>query len=316
MAVPVVLDVDTGVDDALAIALAVAHPGVDLLAVTCVSGNVDVDQVVDNTTRLLDHLGAHHVPVLRGCDRPLRRGAQDSGGWHGRDGMADLGLPRANPEATGRRGSGRGRGWLEELSAVLVTSEVPVTLVGLGPATNLATLLEARPEVVGRLAGLRLMGGALGRGNVSEHAEFNAWCDPEALRAVLLSGAPVTLYPLEPFDQVRTEPALVRELYASGNERLRTVARLLEHRPPEGGEPVLGDAGVLLSLLVPSATVVRRHVVDVDVDDEHRGRTRMGSPLVGAADGPGVVDVVHAADRAAFVDLYRDSIHRLTEGRS
>lgn len=91
--IPVIIDCDTGVDDALALLFAVRHPGLDLRAVTCVAGNTDVDQVVRNTLTVLDRAGAPDLPVARGAERPLIEPARPASHVHGRDGMGDLGLP-------------------------------------------------------------------------------------------------------------------------------------------------------------------------------------------------------------------------------
>ena len=105
--IPVVLDVDTGVDDACALLLAAGHPGLDLRAVTCVAGNSSLDDVVRNTRTVLEVAGAGHVPVGRGADRPLLERPRPADHFHGRDGMGDLGWPA--PTDHGRRPATGGR---------------------------------------------------------------------------------------------------------------------------------------------------------------------------------------------------------------
>ena len=91
--IPVIIDCDTGVDDALALLFAVRHPGIDLRAVTCVAGNTDVDGVVRNTLTVLEQAGAGDIPVARGAERPLIEPVRTAQHVHGLDGMGDLGLP-------------------------------------------------------------------------------------------------------------------------------------------------------------------------------------------------------------------------------
>ena len=141
MAIPVILDVDTGVDDALALLFAARHPDLDLRAVSCVAGNVDVDQVVINTTRVLAAAGASDVPVGRGADRPLLDPARAARHVHGEDGLGDLSWPEPGPSTpTTQVGPA-----LDLLRTTLLEASEPVTLVTLAPLTNLALLLRAYP---------------------------------------------------------------------------------------------------------------------------------------------------------------------------
>ena len=142
MAVPVILDVDTGVDDAMAILLAALHPDVNLRAVTCVGGNATVDSVVRNSLTVLDVAGRSDVPVARGAARPLLEAGRDARHVHGEDGMGDLGWPRSTR-------AGDKRHAVELLREILVeagrTGEL-ITLVPTAPMTNIALLLRTYPE--------------------------------------------------------------------------------------------------------------------------------------------------------------------------
>ena len=148
---PVILDVDTGVDDALALLLAVRSPDLDVRAVTCVAGNADVDQVVRNTLVVLDAAGAGDVPVARGADRPLLEPPRHARQVHGADGMADLGLPDS-------RRRPRDESAVELLRATIPASDTPVTLVPLAPLTNIALLLRTHPEVAEQIERHRVHG--------------------------------------------------------------------------------------------------------------------------------------------------------------
>src|SRR6185295_1658894 len=179
--VPVVLDVDTGVDDACALLLASRHPALELRAVTCVAGNTEVDQVLANTLTVLSIAGRDDVPVARGADRPLLEPVRAARHAHGDDGMGDLGLP-ASSRAPDPRPA------VELLRDVLldaVQARSPVTLLPLGPLTNIALLLRAFPDAAAGLREIVFMGGSGARGNVTAAAEFNVWHDPEAAAVVL-----------------------------------------------------------------------------------------------------------------------------------
>lgn len=181
------IDTDTASDDAVALLLAARAANADIEAVTVVAGNVPLPQAVANALITLQVAGAPHVPVHPGCDRPLLRELGTAEQVHGADGMGDAGLPAAarQPEAE------------HAVDAILrLTREHPgeLTLVTLGPLTNIATALARDPGLAERLAAVYVMGGAFdGVGNVTASAEFNVWVDPEAAEVVLRSGAPITM---------------------------------------------------------------------------------------------------------------------------
>jgi inosine-uridine nucleoside N-ribohydrolase len=180
MGIPVVLDCDTGTDDAVAIMLAARHPDLDLLGVTTVWGNHDVRHTTDNTLRVLDHVGRADVPVHAGADAPYRPrlGPLPSGRA---DLPPELDLPpaRRHPEAQPA---------VRWLLRTLHRSARPVTLVATGPLTNLAAALEADPAVVDVVDRLVVLGGAHRHPGVTPYAERNVWSDPEAAAAVLAAG--------------------------------------------------------------------------------------------------------------------------------
>ena len=163
---PVILDVDTGVDDALAILLAVRHPALDVRAITCTGGNAPLAQVVANTLRVLDAAGAGPLPVAAGAHRPLLESPQHAAAIHGSDGLADLGLPDSarTPEPVHA---------VELLCRTLAASEEPLTIISLAPLTNIALLLRMHPEVIDRIERVVMMGGAVGTGNATAAAELN-----------------------------------------------------------------------------------------------------------------------------------------------
>ncbi len=263
----ILLDVDTGVDDALAVLFAVRHPGLTLRGVSCVAGNTDVDQVVRNTLKVLDAAGAGAVPVARGASRPLLEPHRDAVHVHGRDGMADLGLPASVREPAPEHA-------IELLRRLILTNPTPVTLISLAPMTNLALLLRAYPEVTTKLARIMVMGGSASVGNASAVAEFNVWHDPEAAAIVFGCDAPVTMYGLDVFYGATASPAQTAELAASTDPGAAMAGRLLhhaarisgdDHRIGQPGGAHLGDAGAVCAVAEPAGLRTRRLPLQVEL---------------------------------------------------
>jgi inosine-uridine nucleoside N-ribohydrolase len=165
----VVIDTDPGVDDAVAILLALASPEIEVLALTTVAGNVSLDKTTLNARRLLQLARRGDVTVAAGCSQPLAGPSGDASEVHGNDGLSDLEWDE--PEVP-----------LSERHAVDVLAGLiddgPLTIVAIGPLTNLATLLERHGGVEGRVERVVLMGGASFEGNVTPAAEFNIWAGP------------------------------------------------------------------------------------------------------------------------------------------
>lgn len=177
-AAPLWLDVDTGVDDALALGLAV-RAGANLIGVSTVAGNVPIDFATDNTRGVLAFVGADHVHVHRGASRPLAVAYQDAAHVHGSNGLggADIGDKRA-PESDVNG--------VEAILNAAARHTGELVLVALGPLTNVAIALSLRPELARQVGRLVIMSGAFRvPGNVTPHAEFNAFADPHAAAQVL-----------------------------------------------------------------------------------------------------------------------------------
>ena len=192
-----ILDVDTGIDDAMALALAVAAPTIDLIAVTTVAGNVALHHTTRNTLRVLDYIGAARVPVYRGMSRPLDRPLHDAAFVHGNDGLGGADLPEATRD-------------VEAISAppflVDAARRAPgeLTFIFVGPLTNLAVALALEPELPRLVKRLVIMGGAFRvSGNTTAAAEFNIYVDPEAAAQVLAAGFDATWVGLDVTQEAR-----------------------------------------------------------------------------------------------------------------
>jgi len=174
----VILDLDTGTDDALALAFAVRSSQLDIVAVTTVAGNVGVADTTENTLRVLSYLGAGHVPVHRGLSRPLVRRHQDAGYFHGERGLGGLKLPPSSATAVSPSAP-------QLLVDRIMAAPGQITLIATGPLTNLASAIALEPGLPAALGNLVVMGGALSGGNVTPFAEYNIFVDPEAAAQVI-----------------------------------------------------------------------------------------------------------------------------------
>jgi pyrimidine-specific ribonucleoside hydrolase len=184
---PIVIDCDPGHDDAIAILLALASPEVELRGIATVAGNQTLDKTTRNALKVLELVGRTDVPVAAGADGPLQRELHVAAHVHGESGLDGPSLPEPTTQPVAAHAA--------DLLAELI--EPGVVLVPTGPLTNVALLLERHPDVRERLERIVWMGGAIGEGNITPAAEFNAYVDPEAAAAVFASGIPVTLIGLD-----------------------------------------------------------------------------------------------------------------------
>lgn len=272
-AIRTILDVDTGVDDALAIMFACRHPAIDLVGITCVGGNTSLDNVVANTLHVLDTANVTDVPVCRGAERPLVRRAADASHVHGPNGLGNIEVPRARREDARRA--------IEFYRDTLLGSSKPTTIVALAPLTNLAIALSAYPEMSRSIERIVFMGGSVGLGNITATAEFNTWSDPEALRIVLESGIPLTMYGLDVFYSAAVPLDIVDGLPESEDRMASLLGRLLKYYGATGinrgrvdeGMVNIGDAGALCLLVEPSHATIRTAPLSVNLEGEARGQT-------------------------------------------
>ncbi len=176
-----IIDTDTASDDAVAILMAHRYPDVEVLAVTVVSGNMRVEDGARNARYTVELCGAQ-TPVYVGCARPLLREPVHAYWYHGPDGMGGMNYPEPKLPV-------REKHAVEALSEIIRAHANDVTLVTLGPLTNVAAALVRAPELAQRVSRCVVMGGAANVvGNVTPSAEYNIWCDPEAARIVFRSG--------------------------------------------------------------------------------------------------------------------------------
>lgn len=308
----IIIDTDPGVDDALALMLAFSSPELVVEAVTTVTGNVSQEKAHRNALKMLEFLGVSDTPVARGAAKPLLREALDAEEIHGETGLGEAVLPEPELRSDERPAVELIAEKTEELDGGL-------TLVAIGPLTNIASAVIAEPWIVDKVAGLIIMGGAFhatpyGHGNVTPVAEFNIWHDPEAAKIVLDSGLSVKAVGLD----VTTNPDnRLSKGHIDEMERLRTrraqlAADLCRGLVQRFSSLSLHDPMAIAATLDPNLAETERFAVDVEtVGDLTRGQTiaDMRRPQR-AWKRKANVDVCISFDSERFLRLFMDRVVR------
>ena len=267
---PIIIDTDPGIDDAVAILLALASPELAVLGLVAVAGNLPLSATAKNARSIAELAGRPELPVYAGCPRPLGRPRSDAEDAHGAGGLGDLVLP---PPALAPRPEHGVTYLVERLRGAEPKS---ITLCALGPLTNIAMALVAAPDIASGVAELVLMGGG-SRGNVTPAAEFNIYADPHAASVVFDSGLPITMVPLDVTEGVRGTPERVAPIRALGTRCGAAVAELLGPRQALGKPPMaMHDPCVIAYLLAPELFRWR----EVNVAIETQSPLAMGLTLI------------------------------------
>jgi pyrimidine-specific ribonucleoside hydrolase len=302
--IPVILDVDPGHDDAVALMMACGAceaSSLDLLAVTTVAGNVELEKTTHNALRVLSLIGRTNVPVAAGADAPLARTlhtAYDIHGESGLDGPEEIPSPTFHPDE---------RGAVQLIADTLRASPEPVTLIPTGPLTNVATFLRQHPELKEKIAHVSLMGGSIGLGNTTPAAEFNVYVDPEAAREVFESGLPITMIGLDVTHQAGAGPE-ERDRLRTFGEAGRVISGFLDffaetYEANFGFDaPPLHDPVAVAAVLQPDLLSTRPMRVDVECEsDLTRGETVCD--YYGVSGRPANAEVGVGLNRDGFFEL-------------
>jgi inosine-uridine nucleoside N-ribohydrolase len=299
--VSVILDCDPGHDDAIAILMAHASPAIELVGVTTTCGNATLARTTENARRILELIGATHVPVAAGMERPLARdlvlGTAD--GPSGLDGSPYL--PDASMPVDPRHA-------VDFIADTLRSASGPVTIVATGPLSNIGMFLLKYPGLRSRIARIVLMGGAMyRRSEIITATEFNIFCDPEAAQIVLGSGLHVTMVGLDVTMQVLIEEPEFARLAAIGTPLARVVHDWLRHyeklhRGQMGIGGAMHDPLALAVVIDPTLITTRSAHVAVDLTATHA----FGATVADYWGERGIADNAHVAsgvDSARFFDL-------------
>lgn len=295
---PVIIDCDPGIDDALALLLALAAPDqLDILGITTVAGNVPLDMTTRNALAVCALAGRSDVRVYAGCDRPLVRPLATAAHIHGEAGLGGAELPR--PGATAGAAHG-----VDFIADSLRVRRGGITLAPTGPLTNIACVLSKDPAAAANISEIVLMGGAAGAGNITPHAEFNVFVDPHAAAAVFASGVRLTMIGLDVTRQAVVTPARLAAIGAIGTPAAAAAAAMLSGY--SRGAP-LHDPCVIAWLLRPDLFAGRPARVTVETEDEETiGRTNVdwGSDQANAT-------VIETVDSAGLFELLIAGLARL-----
>jgi purine nucleosidase len=302
-----IIDSDTASDDAIALIMAMRHPGHRVLAITTVAGNCDVDQATRNALYTTDLCGAD-VMVARGAERPLEVESRYATWFHGNDGLGDRGYPDPKRRPSGDHG-------VDVLIQTAIENPGAV-LVTLGPLTNVALALERAPEIAASISRCVIMGGTANSvGNVTPAAEFNLWFDPHAAAKVFRSDLPITM---APWDICRgpagLDAAEQAELRAIGTEiahfMLDCNATALAAIKEQSGSDTLElpDPTAMAVALDPEHVVARSGHHHVEI--EHTSALTRGMSVVDSLEvtgRPANTTVVWEIDVARFKSMVFDA---------
>ncbi|UFN51217.1 nucleoside hydrolase [Roseomonas sp. OT10] len=301
---PVLIDCDPGVDDTIALWLALASPELEVLAVTTVAGNVPCETSTENARRVLSLAGRDDIPVHAGCTRPLL-GPVWRGKYSGATGLGGTTMPEArSPLAPGHA--------VDAITAVLeraIATDRPIELCILGPMTNVALVLARDPTLVGGIRRISAMAGAFAQGgNRTPTAEFNVLADPHAAQIVLRSGAPIVLAPIDVTFQALATPERVAALRAMPGRMTAVAAELIafyDRKDPARyggiGGP-LHDPCVIAHLLRPALFGTREANVEVELSPGLSYGQTVGD-LWRVTDRPVNATILWTLDAPGFFDL-------------
>lgn len=257
--IPLIIDTDPGIDDAIAIAFALFSPEFDVRLITTVAGNVGVEATTSNTLKLLAYFGKE-VPVAKGASEPLMRHFSDASDVHGKTGMEGFDFPEPNTSLLLKKNA------VEAMRDELLSSSEPVTLMPIGPLTNIALLLKTYPEVKQHIARIVLMGGSCNRGNKGVMSEFNIHVDPEAAKIVLSSGLDITMATLDAGLGTAIPPEQTAQLLTMGKVGVMAHNLFQKYRKRSFGTGLkMYDACAVACLLQPSLFDIQEVFVDVEL---------------------------------------------------
>ena len=258
-----IIDTDPGIDDAVAILLALVSPEFDIAGITTVAGNIGIDTVTRNAGGILALAARSDVPVIAGAAAPLSRKGFDTADIHGSDGLGGVAFPEsASPVPASLA-------WTWIACTLDRHPEGTVDILALGPLTNIAVLVRERPQSARRIGRLIAMGGAVHeQGNVGPRAEFNIAADPEAADIVFRAGLPLVLVPLDVTRRVRATKADTALLRDSGTPAAKASADLIDayfQATGSGESRPLHDPCVMLFAMRPDLFDLSPLTLSVDV---------------------------------------------------
>jgi len=318
--IPLIMDCDPGLDDAIALLFALASPDqIDLLGITTVVGNVSIEQTQQNARRICELAGRSDMKVFRGCPRTFfaKMSPSDSNysgaDIHGETGLGGCALPSPTMPLQSQHA-------VSFIIETLLKASEKITLAPSGSLTNIACALIMEPRIKEKIEKIVLMGGVIGLGNITPTAEYNFYCDPQAAYVVFTSGIPLVMMGLDVTRQTQTSEAWLHTIEALGTPVSQAVVDMLSyyHRPDAILEPgvsggVLHDPNVIAYLLKPELYKGRPAYVEIDISSTiMAGRSTVD--WYKKLDLRPNAYVVNEVNVAGFFDLLTERLKRYSQG--
>jgi len=305
--IPVIIDTDPGHDDAIALMMAFASKELDIKGITIVAGNNTIEHTVNNALKVLEHFN-QDIKVYAGSQKPIIQVQEVPTSIHGLTGLDGTSLKETTRKAESKSA-------IQFLEDELRSAEERITIIAIGPLTNIGILLLAAPELRDQIKEICIMGGAALGGNKTPTSEFNIWQDPEAAHIVFSSGVPVTMCGLD----VTYKSSLFQEDIARINSLKNKGGKLASEILAFYGAAISGrgnegvavhDAVAIAKIVNPSLFKSEMYNVVIDLD----GHYTRGCTVTDMIDVTGLaknVEVVLEVNREAFVDFMVESLEAL-----
>ena len=270
--IPVIIDCDPGLDDVVALFMAGANEKIDIKAVTVVAGNQTLDKVGNNALRILG-FGRIDVPVAFGFEKPIVRELNIASEVHGEDGLYGVKIPESTLKPSNLHA-------IDLIAKILRESNEKITLIPMGPLTNIAMFLKIYPELKDKIERISLMGGAINGGNRTSAAEFNIFVDPEAADIVFKSGIPITMCGLDVTQKAIVFKDDIERIKSISNPVAKLVGGILEnlskYHKEDGIEGCYLHDPVAVSC-VANPTIIK--TIPLKVDIELQGKYTTGATV-------------------------------------
>jgi len=293
----IILDVDTGLDDAVAIILAAGSKDIHLEGLVATSGNVGLERTLENTLNVCEVVGIV-APVYAGSAKPIKRERVHAGDFHGVSGLdGPVFQPRKNQQVMD--GSG-----VQFIIDTIMNNPGEITLVPVGPLTDIAHAMQQEPRIIRLVKEIVLMGGSFVGGNVTTEAEFNTFADPEAAQVVFSSGAPLVMFPLDCTTKVNLSPEALERYKTFEGESAKLFCSCMDtymanYQRKGKGHPAMHDPLCIAYLIDPKPFIYERFEVSVELADQ----ATYGKTLRGRDCKKGGVLVAKQADTTCFWSL-------------
>lgn len=304
------LDCDPGIDDAMAIIFALKSDRVEVEGITTVSGNIGIDLATDNALRILELTGNEHIPIAKGIAKPLINRFEATSGVHGRDGMGNTNLPRPKTKETPVHA-------VNFIINTIMNAPNEITLVSVGPLTNIAVALTLEPRIIENVKETIIMGGAVTvAGNITCEAEFNIHSDPESARIVFNSGLPTTLVGLDVTMKTLLKEEHLNQILEADTPVTRFLEKIAKHYMRFYKEIVNVDGCGLHDPLAVGVAIDRTLVktrpifVDVETKGEITYGETVGDLRLGSEGGrrPPNMNVCIDVDSTRFLEMFINTL--------